>query len=259
MLYPAYFFDLDGTLYRGEEVIEGAPEALHFLRDQGAKIFYATNNSGLEVLDYARKLAGMGFPVELGDIVSSATATAGYLVAKGYENVWVIGEPGLVRTLRSAGIDVLNADDSGSVTARRVGADALVVGICRTALSFELIDAAMQVVINGGDFMATNPDKTFPLEAGRVGPGNGAVVAALTACTGREPTIVGKPEPLMAQMALERLGLDASQMLVVGDRMDTDIECGRRAGCPTMLVLSGVLSEPAIGTLWIQSVAELRN
>lgn len=259
MLYPAYFFDLDGTLYRGEEVIDGAPETLNFLRNKGSKIVYATNNSGWEVQDYARKLAGMGFPVELGDIVSSATATAGYLIAKGFESVWVIGEPGLVKTLRSAGIDVVNADDSGVVSPKRMEADALVVGICRSVLTFDLIDAAMQVVINGGDFIATNPDKTFPLESGRVGPGNGAVVAALAACTGREPVVVGKPEPLMAQMALERLGLDASRMLVVGDRLDTDIECGKRAGCPTILVLSGVLSEPAVGTRWIQSVTDLRQ
>ena len=257
MIYPAYFFDLDGTLYRGEEIVPGASEVVTKLKSEGAKIVYATNNSALPVSEYLAKLRRMNFPAEASEVITSAVATAGYLVSEGISEVWVIGEPGLVHTLRDAGISVVNADKQGHVEADFWLSDALVVGICRDALSFSLIDAAMQVVRSGARFIATNTDSTFPLEGGRLSPGNGAVVAALQACTGVEPTVIGKPHPLMAQMALERLGLSPEQMLVVGDRLDTDIACGTAAGCPTLLVLTGVPSDTPTGVRTLPSVANL--
>lgn len=227
--YDAYLFDLDGTLYRGAQPITFAVETVTELRRRGAAIRYLTNNSTLTRSAFVAKLAAMGFPVEPHEIMSSGIATALYLQAHELRTAFVVGEPGLTETLREAGISV--SED--------VDVQAVVVGLCRQ-FTYGLMQEAMLRIRAGSEFVATNPDTTFPLEHDQLVPGAGSIVAAVAACSETIPVVVGKPEPLMVRLVLEELGISAGQALVVGDRLDTDIACGVAAGCPTHLVLTGV-------------------
>jgi 4-nitrophenyl phosphatase len=235
----AYLFDLDGTLYRGETALPGAVETVLTLADQGASIRYLTNNSSLSREQFVAKLDRMGFPVTLPMVISSGWGAARRLVEMGFESAFVVGEPGLVTLLREAGITVVNADVDGFVSPDGDRGQVVLVGIHRR-FTYEIMSAAMQRLRSGVPFVATNPDTTFPLEEGRLVPGAGSIVAAIRACGGVEPILIGKPEPYLVQIALADLDLLPQEALVVGDRMDTDIESGQRAGCPTYLVLSGV-------------------
>ncbi len=255
--YSCYAFDLDGTLYRGQEVVEGAVEALAGLRKKGAKILYLTNNSGLTQAQYVRKLESMGFEAEEDEVVSSGLAAAYYCQREGYQKVFVVGEPGLVATLESHGLEVINTDSQGRVVASDAHADTVVSGICRDALSYKLLDSAMQVALKTQRYIACNSDLTYPIEGGRFCPGSGAIVAAIEACSGVTAKVVGKPNPTILASALEKLGVPPSDALMVGDRLDTDIACGQAAGCDTLLVLTGVFQQAPEGQAWLASVKDL--
>lgn len=241
MLYPyrAVIFDLDGTLYRGEEAIPGAVETVVKLRERGVRVRYLTNNASLTRHAFASKLAAMGFSARPEEVHSSATGTAAYFVGQGVHKVFVVGMPGFVETLRTAGIDVVNADGEGIVAPVAPQAEAVAVGMCKD-FTYALLDGAMQQVLGGAGLVATNPDATYPLEGGRFCPGAGSLVAAVATCTATAPFVVGKPKPFLVETILREAGLRPEEALVVGDREDTDIEAGRAAGCPTYLVLSGV-------------------
>lgn len=238
-MISAYIFDLDGTLYRGNEAIPGAAEVVAELKRRGAVVRYLTNNSSQTLAFFAEKLRGMGFEVGPSEVVSSALGTAHYLRAQGLDRAFVVGEPGLVQTLREQGLGVVNASAGHVVDPEGIDAPAVVVGIHRT-FTYAIMGSAMQRIRAGAKFVATNPDSTFPLEGGRLVPGAGSVVAAIRTCSEVEPFVVGKPNPFLIQMILEETGIAPENALVVGDRLDTDIESGRRAGCPTHLVLTGV-------------------
>lgn len=255
-MYRAYFLDLDGTVYRGSEPIPFAAEVLAELRLRGAAIRFLTNNSAARPDATAAKLNAMGISAIPSEVISSASATVRILRELGHQAVFVVGEPSFVFTLREAGITVVNAEASGEVLANNVHADAVVVGICRS-LSYQLLDAAMQSVLSGAQFIATNLDATFPLEGGRISPGSGTMVAALELCTGVQPVVAGKPEPYLVEMLLQDLNLTASAACVVGDRIDTDIECGIRAGCATHLVLTGVTHLAPPGLFWSEDLRGL--
>jgi len=237
--YAGYVFDLDGTLYRGAQPIEGAVETVKELKQRGAQVCYLTNNSSQTRAFFAEKLSNMGFPVSLEEISSSGLGTAALLRDWSVASAYVVGEPGLVQTLQEAGVEVKNADADGVVQPLELDVEAVVVGIHRT-FNYSIMNGAMQCLLKGARFVATNRDSTFPLEGGRLTPGAGSIVAGIATCAGQEPFVVGKPNPFLIELALARMGLDRSQLLVVGDRDDTDLESGRRAGCDTHLVLTGV-------------------
>ncbi|MCB0825815.1 MAG: HAD-IIA family hydrolase [Armatimonadetes bacterium] len=230
MRYPAYFFDLDGTCYRGSEPVPHAANAIQQLYASGAQIRYGTNNSAADPTKTCEKLKGMGFPCEPEWVYGSGPTTARYLVREGIESVFVVGEPQLHETLRGFGL------------AESDSPEAVVVGICRT-FSYELLAEAQAHILNGAKFIATNQDPTFPMEGGALKPGAGSIVAAILTATSVEPTVIGKPNPQMILDALFDLGLERREMLVVGDREDTDIAAGLAAGCPTWMVLTGVTFE----------------
>jgi len=242
--YRLYLFDLDGTLFRGDEVLPHAVEVVAELRRRGAGIRYVTNNSSQTRQHFVAKLSKMGFEVSPAEVVSSATGTASYCRTAGVRSAYVVGEPGLVQTLREAGVSVLNALENGLTVPQKavMGVDAVVAGICRH-FDYALMNGAMQQIRGGARYIATNPDTTYPMEGGQLIPGAGSIVAAITACGGQEPFVVGKPNPFLAEEILKETGIPAAETLVVGDRDDTDLECGRRAGCPTYLVLTGVATE----------------
>lgn len=228
--------DLDGTLFRGSAPIPGAREAVEELLRRGLHVRYLTNNSTTAPDRVAEKLRSMRFPVEEGWVVTSALGAAWKLEGT-CSRALVLGEVGLVHALESVGIAVERATDEPTEEAF----DAVVVGLCRTA-TYASIARCQEHVIKGARFIATNRDATYPIEHGGLIPGAGSLVVSVVTASGREPEVVGKPEPFLVQHIMAEVGVTPSDTIVVGDRIDTDIEAGRRAGVPTFLVLSGVTS-----------------
>ncbi len=247
--------DMDGVLYKGTEPIPGAREFLLFSRRIGIPFLLLTNNSSMTAGQYQIKLADMGMQVAEEEILPSAAATAMYLsrIAAPGTPVYVIGEDGIRIELENHGFDLRN--DSS--------VDYVVVGWDRQ-LTWEKLRIATQAIRAGARFIGTNPDKTYPSEAGIV-PGAGAIHAALEASTEVAPEIVGKPQAAIFQLGLERLGAEAATTASVGDRLETDIVGGQRAGMPTILMLSGVTSReqlaisPTVPDLVFQDLAGLQE
>jgi 4-nitrophenyl phosphatase len=254
--YPLYIFDLDGTLYRGDEPIPNAVETVRALKKADAKIRYLTNNSGQTRQFFLAKLRHMGFPAELVEIESSGHGAAKYLRTLDLRSAFVVGEPGLVENLREEGLAVVNAGDDGIVLPDGGESEAVLVGICRK-FTYDLMRSAMWRIQAGQAFIATNTDATFPLEGGQVVPGAGSIVAGIQTCSGHEPFVVGKPNPYLIHLILEAAGCPPEEALVVGDRVDTDLASGERAGCPTHLVLTGVTQTPLEGQSFSADLAGL--
>jgi 4-nitrophenyl phosphatase len=222
-----FVFDLDGTLYRGSEVIPFAVEVVQCLRKRGVEIRFLTNNSGSHPRNICAKLSAMGFEPELDEIYTSAMGAGSWMQENKLSRAFVVGEPGLVETLLDYG-----------VTNTRIEPDVVIAGICRT-LTYDWINEAMQFILGGAKFVATNRDSAYPIENGAFQPGAGATVAAIQACALVEPVVIGKPETYLLDRIRNDSKIEFEEMLVIGDRMDTDIEAGNRANCQTFLVLTG--------------------
>ncbi len=224
--------DMDGVLWHGDRPIPRLIEFFDGLRTRGIKIVLATNNASRSGDEYVEKLARMGVRVSLDEVLTSPQATAAWLAAHHADaRVFIIGEKGLQGELEARGLRVINDGDTSSATH-------VVVGIDHTLTYAKLVEACL-LIRAGAAFIGTNPDVTFPGERGIV-PGNGATLAALRVSTGQEPLIIGKPEPVMMVQSMERMGGSVNDTAVIGDRLDTDILGGQRAGLTTLLVLSGV-------------------
>jgi len=231
--YGLYIFDLDGVLYRGDEVIHETPEAIARLKERGALIRFLTNNSSKTRRQYADKLKALGFSSTENDVYSSASATATFLQQANARSVFIVGEEGLREEIETKGVRI----DHES-------ADWVVVGICRS-LTYELIDQAQDRIRAGARFLATNLDATFPDSGGRIRPGAGSMVAAVSAAADKPPDLlIGKPEPTIVKQIWADTGVTPERTLLVGDRLDTDIQCAINAGCDSALVLTGVQSDP---------------
>lgn len=217
----SFMVDLDGVLRRGTQVIEGAQELLDCMNEY----LIVTNNSTRTPEMYTKELSDIGLSILPSNIFTSARATALFLIEnRDYTTAWVIGEKGLVKEI----------DDIGYTITR--DSECVVVGWDRT-LTYEKLEIACLAIRNGAEFIGTNPDLTFPSEKGII-PGCGSILAFLTACTGQNPLVIGKPNPLIMELALERL--QDKNTYVIGDRLDTDIQAGINAGLKTILVLTGV-------------------
>ena len=239
-----YVFDLDGVMYLGETAIPYAAEAIRRLTQAGRRVYFLTNNSGRTRQDYQEKLARVnGLDIAESQIYTSAYATALYLKARGAagQSVFVIGETGLAHELAASGglIPVTVAD---SVPFQTI--DYVVVGIDKQFTYDKLRFAHAAITRGHAQFIATNRDSTFPMEDGEI-PGGGSLVAALATAAGREPVTVGKPETHGYEALLQAAGVAAAQSVMIGDRLDTDIALGNRAGAHTVLVLTGVTSADA--------------
>ncbi len=221
--------DMDGVLYRGDEAISGSADLVEFLRGQGFGFVLATNNATRTPQQFVEKLAGMGVEVLPGEVLTSALATAGYLksIAPPGTRVFVVGMDGLQTALREAGFVLVEED-----------AEFVVAGMDFTVCYERLAQATFQIRA-GAEFIGTNPDRTFPSERG-IMPGAGSLLAFLEAASGVRPTVIGKPEAAMMEQALARMGADPATTAILGDRLETDILAGQRAGMRTLLVLSGV-------------------
>lgn len=234
--HRAAILDLDGTVYRGERLIEGADRSVALLRNRVGPVLFLTNKAIARRQDYTEKLERLGIPVERDDIVNSGWVTAQYVDSE-YPGAtaFVVGEAPLVAELREAGIET-RTDTPG---------DLLVASMDRE-FDYETLDLALKTVGEATPFLATNPDRTCPTEHGAI-PDAAGMIGAIEGVTGRTvDEVLGKPSPVMIETALERVGVDPSECLMVGDRIETDILMGERAGMTTVLVLSGVTDRAAV-------------
>ena len=230
-------FDLDGVVWRGESPIPSAISAINDLRAAGKRCLFCTNNSSQTQADFVTKLAAMGIEgVAEDEVVTSSSATALYLSAQytGPFLAYVVGGEGIRLALQKIGARIVRDVDITEDT----NVDCVVAGIDRE-FSYEKLRVAQRLIHRGALFIATNRDATYPVEDGVI-PGAGAIISAIETATGSTPVTIGKPRPVMIQLVMQKYALQPEQVAVIGDRLDTDIVCARRAGVAALLVTTGV-------------------
>ena len=248
-----FLIDMDGVIYRGSELIPGADVFINALLDRGLPFLFLTNNSQRTRRDVATKLCRMGIPAKEHHVFTCAMATARFLAQqKPNGTAYVIGEGGLSNAMHTNGYSVVDHSP-----------DYVVVGEGRT-VTLEMLEAAVQMILDGAKLVATNLDPNCPTKDG-TRPGCGATVAYLEAATGFRALSVGKPSPVMMRMARKELGLATSETIMIGDTMETDILGGVQMGYRTVLVLSGGTSRSDVDRyayrpdFIVDSVAEYGN
>jgi len=239
--YRGWLFDLDGTVYLGEQLIPGAGEAIAALRAAGRRVAFLSNKPLQTRGDYALKLARLGVPAQPDDVINSSLVLARHLRALDPgAPVFVIGEPPMIAEMQAHGFEVRDDERVRWV----------VIAFDRT-FSYAKLNTALQAVKGGARLIATNPDRTCPVEGGEI-PDCAGMIAAVEAVTGKQvEAVVGKPSPIILEVALAALGVPAAEAVMVGDRIETDIAMGKRLGLATILVLSGITrpGDPRIAAL----------
>ena len=228
--HRGWLVDLDGTVYRGEALIPGADTTIAALRAAGRRVAFLSNKPLQTRAEYAAKLTRLGVPAGAADVVTSSLVLARHLrrLDPGAP-VFVIGEPPLQAELAAHGFEVR----------RDARVRWVVIAFDRT-FDYAKLDTALQAVRRGARLIATNPDRTCPTEDGEI-PDCAGMTAAVEAVTGRSvEVVVGKPSPIILEVALEGLGVAAGECAIVGDRIETDMVMGKRLGLATVLVLTGV-------------------
>lgn len=230
--------DMDGTLMQGNQPLPGLTELFDYLYNNKIPFNIVTNNATHSPLDYQQKLARCGVYVAENNILTTAIATASTLQSQLPQGaaVYVIGQPALITALVESGFHILT-NSTKSAEAVVVGGD--------PSLTYEKLKHATLHIQRGSRFIGTNPDIVYPTEEGLV-PECGTTLAALQAATGVQPMIVGKPAPTLFNQAMADLGTASKNTFVVGDRLETDILGGQRAGCKTILVTTGVDKASAV-------------
>lgn len=231
--YEAVILDVDGTIVRGEETIEGAPEGLRTIEDANLSKLLFSNNPTRAPVHYSERLAAHDVAVDPDRVLTSASVTTDYLAANHAEDaIYLVGERRLRDLLEAAGLRV--TDDAAAAD--------VVLGSIDRRFDYDRLREAQRALDRDVPFYGTDPDVTIPAADGDV-PGSGAVLAAMSAVAGRDPdAILGKPSPVAAAAALSRLDVDPERVLVVGDRLDTDVALGEQAGMTTALVRTGITS-----------------
>jgi NagD protein len=223
-----FIMDMDGVIYFGNSLIDGAKEFIDKLKKNDNKYLFLTNNSSQTPLDLSKKLSYLGVEVPPKNIFTSAIATASFLNRqKKRGSAYVIGSSGLYNALHDVGYHITEFNP-----------DYVVIGETRS-YSYEVIEKACKFILEGARFIGTNPDLTGPTDFGIV-PAVGALTAPIELATGVKPYYVGKPNPLMMRSALRKLSSHSENTIMIGDRMDTDIVAGLETGLETILVLTGV-------------------
>ena len=249
--------DLDGVVYRGSEPVPGVASVLAARAAKGDDVVYVTNNSMHYRADYVARLSAMGCPISAERVVSSARATALHIAnhEPGIRRVLVVGAGGLERELRDVDLDVVTSAHA----ATRMGQegvdgftaagspDAVVTGLDPT-LTYLRLAAAADCVRAGARFIATNRDPVYPTERG-LRPGAGAIAAALEATTGVTPLSIGKPEPHLLELAAEAVGRSASDAIMIGDGIGTDLAAATAVGARCVLMLTGVTTREQVEAL----------
>jgi phosphoglycolate/pyridoxal phosphate phosphatase family enzyme len=249
--------DLDGVVYRGAQPVPGVAAVLAARAAAGDDVVYVTNNSMWYRADYVTRLAAMGAPVTPDRIVSSARATALYLAESSPKPrcALVVGGPGLMHELRDVGIEVMPSGEAAErwnangrdAAAATLGVDTVVVGL-DLEFTYARLAVAAEAVRTGARFVATNRDPIYPLEHGFM-PGAGSVVAAIVTASGVEPVSIGKPGPLLLQVAARAVGREVTEAVMIGDSLITDVPAAVAVGARSVLMLTGISKRHQIDSL----------
>jgi NagD protein len=223
-----FIIDMDGVLYHGNKLLSGVKEFVGWLKREEKRFVFLTNSSERTPKELKEKLGRLGVEVDEGHFYTSALATAMFLAnQKSGGSAYIIGEAGLINALYDVGYTMNN-----------VNPDYVVMGEART-YSYESIERAVNLVLQGAKLIGTNPDISGPIEYG-IAPATKALIAPIEIATGHQAYFVGKPNPLMMRNALKKLGCIREETVIIGDRMDTDIVAGVESEIDTCLVLSGI-------------------
>jgi len=248
---------MDGTIYLGDELIEGSRELLKLLGERDTLFLFLTNNSSKNSDIYKDKLKKLGIHVEIDNIFTSGEATRIYIKSMGEaRKVYLLGNENLEREFVEDGFTLVEGEQAKP--------DYVVLGF-DTTLTYEKIWKACDLLKDGVEFLATHPDYVCPLPEGKSMPDTGAMIKMFEAATEKSPRVIGKPNKLIVESIMEKYNLQKNEMVMVGDRIYTDIKLGENAGIDSILVLSGEakiedLKETEVKpTYIIDSVKELYN
>lgn len=249
-MYSAYIFDQDGTLYLGDEPLPGAAETIAALRAAGRRTIFLSNNPTKTREQYAAKLTKLGIPTTIDDIVHSSFVLVQWLLRNApAARLFVVGEEPLKHDLREAGF----------VFSERAGEIDIVVASFDRTFDYRKLQIAFDAIRAGARLIATNPDRYCPVPGGGE-PDCAAMIAAIEACTGAvcDP-IVGKPSPIMVSTIMDILKLPPSACIMIGDRLETDIQMGIDAGMATCLVLTGDATPAKLAASGLQPTLVLQR
>jgi len=225
-----YLLDMDGTIYLDNDLFDGTIDFLDYVKSIGGKYMFVTNNSSKSVDKYIEKLASLGIEAAEDDFLTSTNATIKHLKEKGYKKIYALGTKSFRQQLEKSGLNITTNRDDENIDCLCMGFD--------TELTFSKLEDACILLGKGVDYIATNPDWVCPTWYGSV-PDCGSVSQMLSNATGRMPIFIGKPQPDMVYMALEKTDFKKEETAIMGDRLYTDIACGTNGGIRTIFVLSG--------------------
>jgi len=236
-MFRGFIFDLDGTVYLSDKLIPGADRVIRLLREKGRKVVFLSNKPIQTREDYASKLTRLGIPTQPEEVINSTFVMINYLKKNTPQaKLFVVGEIPFVEELRKAGFTI--SEEPKEI-------DYVVVAFDRT-FDYRKLNIAFQAIKLGAHFVATNPDRTCPVEGGEI-PDCAGMIAAIEAVTQKKvEVIVGKPSPFIVQAALEVMGLRPDNCILIGDRLETDIKMGKESGIATGIVLTGVTNEETL-------------
>jgi NagD protein len=256
-MFKGFIFDLDGTIYRSDQLIPGADAVIRLLRENKRKVVFLSNKPIQTREDYASKLTRLGIPTQPDEVINSTFVMTNYLKKIAPQGrLFVVGETPFIEELEKAGF---------KITEEPREIDYVVVAFDRT-FDYRKLNIAYQAIKKfGAHFVATNPDRTCPVEGGEI-PDCAGMIAAIEAVTEKKvEVIVGKPSPIMIQTVLDVMGLKPEDCILIGDRLDTDIKMGRESSIATGIVLTGVTDEKTLKGSSIhpdfifQSIADVEN
>ena len=253
-IFPGYVLDLDGTVYLGDALLPGARRTVEALRAAGSRVVFLSNKPLQTRADYAAKLTRLGIPTSPDQVINSSWVLARWLEQEAPgAALFVVGEPSLLAELRTAGFRLINQPPG---TADEIQ---FVVASFDRTFDYRKLQIAFDAIRAGARFIATNVDRYCPTPTGGL-PDAGAVIGAIEGCTGeRVEIVVGKPSPITARAILDRLRLTASECIIAGDRLETDIRMGQEAGMATAVVLTGVTTPELLAASDIQPDYVLRQ
>ena len=221
-----FIFDMDGTIYLGDNVFDFAVDFINRLRENGKKVLFFTNNASHNPGFYMKKLAALGFEPREGEVLTAGSVTAAYLTGhEAGKKVYLVGTPELEAQFAAEGIELSEQAD-------------IVVSSFDTTLTYRKMEIACRLIRNGAPWISTHPDFNCPTEDGFI-PDSGAITAFIHASTGKEPVCFGKPHEPAIRMMCEVTGAALSDAVIFGDRLYTDIALGKRNGVTAVLVLTG--------------------
>ena len=255
-MFKGFIFDLDGTVYISDRLIPAADRVIRLLRESGRKLVFLSNKPLQTRENYASKLTRLGVPTQPDEVVNSTLVMINYLKKNGPDaKLFVVGETPFIEELKRAGFQI---------TEEPKEIEYVVVAFDRT-FDYRKLDISFQAIKLGAHFVATNPDRTCPVEGGEI-PDCAGMIAAIEAVTQKKvEVIVGKPSPFIIQTALEVMGLQPEDCILIGDRLETDIKMGKNSRIATGLVLTGVTDEKTLKESSIQpdfvfqSIADVEN